>query len=103
MQQSPVTKELIACGVVAVIRGKDEESAYRMSEAIAKGGIRGLEVTFTVPNAEKVIERLVKANLPGAIVGAGSVMDIVSCEKALKAGSFRSCWNLPEGILEGTR
>ncbi len=87
MQQSPVTKELIACGVVAVIRGKDEESAYRMSEAIAKGGIRGLEVTFTVPNAEKVIERLVKANLPGAIVGAGSVTDIASCEKALQAGA----------------
>ncbi|MBP5216498.1 MAG: bifunctional 4-hydroxy-2-oxoglutarate aldolase/2-dehydro-3-deoxy-phosphogluconate aldolase [Bacilli bacterium] len=100
MKQSSVTKELIACGIVAVIRGKDEETAFCLAQSIAKGGIRGLEVTFTVPNAEKVIERLIAANLPGAIVGAGSVMDIASCEKAIKAGArFIVAPNFDEEIL----
>ncbi|MBO4540523.1 MAG: bifunctional 4-hydroxy-2-oxoglutarate aldolase/2-dehydro-3-deoxy-phosphogluconate aldolase [Bacilli bacterium] len=98
--QSAITKELIACGIVAVIRGKDEETAYQMAKAIAQGGILGLEVTFTVPNAEKVIARLIQDKLPGALVGAGSVMDLPSCEKAMEAGAkFIVSPNFDEEIL----
>ena len=101
MQQSSVTKELLSCGVVAVIRGKDEETAYQLALAIAKGGIAGLEVTFTVPNADKVIKRLNEAKLPGAIVGAGSVMDVPTCEKAIEAGAkFIVAPNFDEDILK---
>ena len=98
---SSTTKSLLDCGVIAVIRGKDEEEALRLAKAIAKGGIVGLEVTFTVPNAEKVIAKLIQEDLGDAIVGAGTVLDEKTAELAIASGArFIVGPNFDQGVCD---
>lgn len=48
-------------GVVAVIRGNDKGEAIKESHVVVKGGIQGIELTFTftVPKADQAISQLV--------------------------------------------
>jgi len=85
--RSQIIQELTDCGVVAVIRGESVEKAVALSNAAAKGGIKGLEVTFTVPGALDVIEALVKQNKGDYIVGAGTVLDTTSARMAILKGA----------------
>ena len=87
MKKSEIIKSLLDCGVVAVIRGSSVEEALKLSEACAKGGIVGLEVTFTVPGAEEVIKTLAAKKDANYIVGAGSVLDEPTARIAILAGA----------------
>ncbi len=87
MEYSPVTKKILECGIVAVIRGKTKEDTMKLSLASARGGIVGLEVTFTSPKADEVIAELKAQNDGSYCVGAGSVIDEATCRKALAAGA----------------
>ena len=51
--------KLKACGIVAVVRGTTRQEALEASRAIVRGGIKGIELTFTVPQAAEVIAELV--------------------------------------------
>ena len=85
MKKSEVISKLLDCGVIAVIRGNSTEEAVKLSKACAKGGIVGLEVTFTVPGAKEVIEALVKEKDSSYIVGAGTVLDATTARIAILA------------------
>ncbi|MGY3725080.1 2-dehydro-3-deoxyphosphogluconate aldolase / (4S)-4-hydroxy-2-oxoglutarate aldolase [Granulicatella balaenopterae] len=76
-------------GVIAVVRGKDKEQAIKSSEAIIKGGIKGIEVTFTVPKAEEVVRELAEKYIDdrSVIIGAGTVLDAVTARIAILAGA----------------
>ena len=87
MKKSEVISKLLDCGVIAVIRGNSTEEAVKLSKACAKGGIVGLEVTFTVPGAKEVIEALVKEKASSDIVGAGTVLDATTARIAILAGA----------------
>ncbi|MBO5527766.1 MAG: bifunctional 2-keto-4-hydroxyglutarate aldolase/2-keto-3-deoxy-6-phosphogluconate aldolase [Bacilli bacterium] len=87
MKKSEVISKLLDCGVIAVIRGNSTEEAVKLSKACAKGGIVGLEVTFTVPGAKEVIEALVKEKDSSYIVGAGTVLDATTARIAILAGA----------------
>lgn len=75
-------------GVVAVVRAENAEMAEKISKACIEGGIPAIEVTFTVPNADKVIsvlkEKFTKEEL---IVGAGTVLDSETARIAILAGA----------------
>ena len=60
-------------GVIAVVRGKTKEEALKASQAIVAGGMRGIELTFTVPQATEVIQELVALyqENPDVVIGAG--------------------------------
>lgn len=45
-----ILDELKASGIVAVVRGKSHEEARGYMEACLKGGIKSLELTYTIPN-----------------------------------------------------
>ena len=49
MKKSEVLTRIEKAGVVAVIREKSSEDAYNAAKAVVKGGIKGIEVTFSVP------------------------------------------------------
>lgn len=84
------SKETIKCivdsGVLAVIRANSVDEAVKMATYANKGGIKGLEITFTVPDADKVIEALVKANID-ACVGAGTVLNVETAKLAHSKGA----------------
>ena len=87
MKKFDVISKLVDCGVVAVIRANSVEEAKKLSLAVSAGGILGLEVTFTVPGAEKVIAALAEELQGRAIVGAGTVLDAPTARTAILAGA----------------
>ena len=87
MQKYEIVEKLLGCGVVAVIRANGIEEAQKLCDACVKGGIVGLEVTFTVPGAEEVIDTLAKIKGAKYIVGAGTVLDATTARIAILKGA----------------
>ena len=88
MQKHEILKKITEVGVVAVVRAETSEQAIEISKACIKGGITAVEVTFTVPNANEVIEGLAKTFKPSElIVGAGTVLDSETARIAILAGA----------------
>jgi len=74
--------------IIAVLRAPSFEEAKEKALAIFDGGIRLIEVTFTVPKAELLIDELRKELVEkGATIGAGTVLDKESCKSAIESGA----------------
>jgi 2-dehydro-3-deoxyphosphogluconate aldolase/(4S)-4-hydroxy-2-oxoglutarate aldolase len=76
-----------ACGVVAVVRAENAEAAAGAVRAVRDGGVTAIEVTFTVPNAEKIIASLARELGDSVLLGAGTVTTIEQANLALEAGA----------------
>src|SRR5438093_3093645 len=72
--------------LVAVIRTASADDALRTARAVAKGGVRLIEITLTVPDADEVIARLAD-ELPDRVIGAGTVLSRAQAEAAMIAGA----------------
>ena len=62
-------------GMVAVVRGETKEKARAIVESCIEGGIKAIELTFTVPFAHRVIEDLAMQYGDKILLGAGTVLD----------------------------
>ena len=87
MKKFEIIQSLVGCGVVAVIRANSLDEAKKLCDAVAEGGIVGLEVTFTVPGAENVIRSLAEDKKAKYVVGAGTVLDAATARIAILAGA----------------
>lgn len=89
MKRVDILSRLEKAGVIAVVRGATKEEAVKASQAIIEGGVTGIELTFTVPQADEVIKELVAAysNQPEIVIGAGTVLDAVTARMAIIAGA----------------
>lgn len=76
-----------ATGVLAVLRAPSADAAIDASEALIRGGITGIEVTFSTPDAPAVIRELIARHGDGAHVGAGTVTTREQAEQAAEAGA----------------
>ena len=74
-------------GLVPIVRAPSPEDAFRAAEAIISGGIGIAEITMTVPNAIRVMERLAERYEDKVLLGAGTILDPESCRAALLAGA----------------
>ena len=83
-----VVQRLTDCGVVAVVRADSEEQAKRIAAACIEAGIVGIEITFTVPGALKIIESLcTQYSEDEILIGAGTVLDKETARAAILAGA----------------
>ena len=88
MEKYEVLNKLTECGLVAVVRAKDESEAIKIADACLEGGCTGIELTFTVPGAHKVIEALAnKYNKGEMMLGAGTVLDSETSRIAILSGA----------------
>ena len=89
MKRVEILSRLEKTGVVAVVRGATKEEALKASHAIIEGGMTGIELTFTVPQADEVIKELVAAYSEhlDIVIGAGTVLDAVTARLAIMAGA----------------
>lgn len=88
MNRVTVLNDLEKSGVIAVVRANSVDKALKISRAIVKGGIEALEITFTIPGAEKVIIQLKdEYRDQNVIVGAGTVLDPITARAAIMAGA----------------
>ncbi len=79
---------IMDAGIVAVVRADSEEQAEKISKACIEGGVPAIEVTFTVPGADRVITALKgKFSKEELIVGAGTVLDSETARVAILAGA----------------
>jgi 2-dehydro-3-deoxyphosphogluconate aldolase/(4S)-4-hydroxy-2-oxoglutarate aldolase len=76
-----------ACGIVAVIRAKTGELVADVAEALLAGGVEVMEVTFTVPRAHAVLERVAERLGDRILLGAGTVLDAETARLALASGA----------------
>lgn len=89
MKRNQILNKLSQVGVVAVLRADSKEEALKVSHAVVEGGMKGLELTFTVPQADEVIRELVETykDQPDIVVGAGTVLDATTARLAIMAGA----------------
>lgn len=74
--------------IVAVIRASSKEKGLKIVEAVVKGGIKFIEITYTVPKASQLIEALIeKYEGTDIVVGAGTCLDAETGRNALLAGA----------------
>lgn len=71
--------------LVAVVRSKSADDALALAHAAADGGIKFVEITFSVPGAIDVIKELARRG--DLHVGAGTVLAPQQAERAIGAGA----------------
>jgi 2-dehydro-3-deoxyphosphogluconate aldolase/(4S)-4-hydroxy-2-oxoglutarate aldolase len=71
--------------LVAVVRSKSADEALALARAAAAGGIKFVEITFSVPGALDVIKEL--AGRKDIHVGAGTVLAPQQAERAIGVGA----------------
>ncbi len=62
------------------------EHAVPLAKALVEGGLKVLEITLRTPVALDAI-RLIKAEVPDAIVGAGTIINVQTLHHAIAAGA----------------
>ena len=82
---SPIEAIMRKGPVIPVLVIEDAAYAAPIAEALVKGGLPVLEVTLRTAAALDVIREM--KQVPGAIVGAGTVLNEYALEDALNAGS----------------
>ncbi|OZC89931.1 2-dehydro-3-deoxyphosphogluconate aldolase [Rhodococcus sp. 06-412-2C] len=69
---------------LSVVRAPHISDPAALADALARGGIRALELTFTTPG---VLELIRAASDAGAVVGAGTVVTADQARSAVDAGA----------------
>lgn len=88
MKRVKILNKVEQAGVIVVVRASSATMAERIVEALVAGGITGIELTFTVPQADQVIEKLVDQYAgTDVVVGAGTVLDAITARLAIMAGA----------------
>ncbi len=80
-----VLEELKNYGIVAVVRGKNHEEAIDYMEACLRGGVKALELTYTIPNVVELIRTY--SLREDALIGVGSVLNEKMAIDAIEAGA----------------
>ena len=71
--------------IIAVVRADNAVIAREIALAAAAGGIKLIEIAWNTDRAESLIPKL-QQELPDCKIGAGTVLDIDSAERAIACG-----------------
>ena len=74
-------------GLIAVIRGPSQALTLKMVDALIAGGVKGIEITYSTPNAEEVVQELDKSFGDQIILGMGTLTESSQANKAQAAGA----------------
>ena len=84
---SRTIKDIMAISpIVPVMVINNVEHAVPLAKALVKGGLKVLEITLRTPAALESIRRI-KAEVPDAVVGAGTIINVETLNKAIEAGA----------------
>ena len=81
-----IIDRLAAAGVVPVVVINDAKDAVPTAKALLAGGIDVMEITFRTDAAADAIANVAK-EVPDMLVGAGTVITLEQCKKAVDCGA----------------
>lgn len=87
MDKNETLKKISELKLVAVIRGPSPELTTMMVEALVKGGVTGIEITYSTPNAEEVVRLLDKQFGERILLGMGTLTRVDQAQSAAIAGA----------------
>ena len=85
MSQPPAFRLLLEQRLLSVIRASTPDAALGAALAVQAGGIELIEITYTVPDANRVMREVAKQS--GLTMGAGTVLDAAQARAAIDAGA----------------
>ncbi len=84
--KSNIYENIFLCGIIPVIKLDDAADSVPLCSALLDGGINVAEITFRTEAAAQSI-KLISEQLPNVLVGAGTVLTIENCKKAIESGA----------------
>jgi 2-dehydro-3-deoxyphosphogluconate aldolase/(4S)-4-hydroxy-2-oxoglutarate aldolase len=87
MDKQTTLNKLKELGLVAVIRGPSAELTVKMVAALIEGGVMGIEITYTTPNATEVVRALDRQFGQKLVLGMGTLTEPFQVEEAMEAGA----------------
>ena len=87
MNKAEYVEKVTELGLLAVIRGPSAELTVQMVEALIKGGVLGIEITYSTPNAEDVVRTLSGKFGDKIVLGMGTLTKTDQAASAKTAGA----------------
>ncbi len=87
MNKLEMLEKIKELGLLAVIRGPSAELTVQMVEALIKGGVLGIEITYSTPDAESVVKTLSEKFGDRIVLGMGTLTKTEQAESAKAAGA----------------
>lgn len=87
MTKPEILDRILNPGIVAIIRADSSDQLIDAAMALYEGGLTGLEITMTTPNALQVIADVRKKFGEKILIGVGSVLDTETARMAILAGA----------------
>lgn len=85
-QTDPLDRLRRAC-VVAVIRAPDAAGAIRAVDALVRGGVTGIEITYSTPDVPRVLRAVAEHHGDAVLLGAGTLRTAAHVREAVAAGA----------------
>lgn len=83
----PLLSELSDAGIIATLRAPSADAAFIVVEALLAAGLHAIEVTYTTPDAGKVIAGVADRFGDDVLLGAGTLTEPAQVEEALAGGA----------------
>lgn len=87
MIKEKILSKIQEVGVLAVLRGPSPDLTLKMVDALIKGGVIGIEITYTTPNAAEVVKTLNQAFGSEIVLGMGTLTKPEQVEESVNAGA----------------
>jgi 2-dehydro-3-deoxyphosphogluconate aldolase/(4S)-4-hydroxy-2-oxoglutarate aldolase len=88
MNKVGVLEKVKELGLLAVIRGPSSDLTVKMVEALVAGGVLGIEITYSTPNAEEVVRTLATKFGDSILLGMGTLTKPEQAVSAKEAGAI---------------
>lgn len=87
MDKQQTLDKIQELGLLAVIRGPSADATIKVVDALVAGGVTGIEITYTTPNAIEVMRTLAEAYGDEITLGAGTCITPEQAQDAAEAGA----------------
>ncbi len=87
MNKAIILEKVKELGLLAVIRGPSAELTVKMVDALVAGGVIGIEITYSTPDAEEVVRTIADKYGVGIVLGMGTLTKPEQAESAKAAGA----------------
>ena len=87
MERIQTVERVGELGLLAVVRGESRAAALEVVGSLIEGNVLGIEITFTTPEAPRVIQELDEEYGDRILLGAGTVTTHEQVERAAEAGA----------------